>query len=211
MCHGAQGSEAVPPAMLCRWAVGRRVEPRHDPGHQPGDRRHLGHRAPDGRRGDPPGDRGGGQGAARVARQDREGARPGAAQMVRPDDGEPGGSGGADDRRAGQAVRRVAGRDRLCRRLHRMVRRGGQADLRRHDPGARLGQAHRRHQGADRRLRRDHAVELPGGDDHPQGRPGFGRGLHDGAEAGDRDAVLGLGVVRIGRARRRAARASFLA
>ena len=37
------------------------------------------------------------------------------------------------------------------------------------------------HQGADRRLRRDHAVELPGRDDHAQGRAGAGRRLHDGA------------------------------
>ncbi len=31
-----------------------------------------------------------------------------------------------------------------------------------------------------RRLRGDHPVELPGGDDHPEGRPGAGRGLYDG-------------------------------
>ena len=37
-------------------------------------------------------------------------------------------------------------------------------------PVARAGQAHRRHQAADRRVRRDHAVELPGRDDHAQGR-----------------------------------------
>ena len=36
-------------------------------------------------------------------------------------------------------------------------------------------------EGADRRLRRDHAVELPGRDDHAQGRAGAGGGLHDGA------------------------------
>src|SRR5271155_1403317 len=44
----AQGHEAVPAAMLRQWRVGRRVEPRHDPGHQPGDRRDLGHGAADG-------------------------------------------------------------------------------------------------------------------------------------------------------------------
>ena len=92
----------------------------------------------------------------------------------------------ADDRRAGQAAGRGEGRDRLCRLVHRMVRRGRQAHLRRHDPVARRRQAHRRDQGADRRLRRDHAVEFPGRDDHPQGRAGAGRRLHDGAEAGDR-------------------------
>ncbi len=31
-----------------------------------------------------------------------------------------------------------------------------------------------------RRLRGDHPVELSGGDDHPEGRPGAGRGLYDG-------------------------------
>ena len=35
-------------------------------------------------------------------------------------------------------------------------------------------------------VRRDHAVELPDRDDHAQGRPGAGRRLHDGAQAGDR-------------------------
>jgi hypothetical protein len=51
---------------------------------------------------------------------------------------------------------------------------------------------------------------LPGGDDHPQIRPGPGRRLHDGAEAGDRDTLFGLGVVRTGRARRRAEGCLFL-
>ena len=40
------------------------------------------------------------------------------------------------------------------------------------------GRAHRGDEGAGRRLRRHHAVELPGRDDHPQGRPGAGRRLH---------------------------------
>ena len=56
------------------------------------------------------------------------------AALVRPDHGEPGGSRPADDRRAGQAARRVPRRDRLWRRLHRVVRRGGEARLRRHHP-----------------------------------------------------------------------------
>src|SRR2546423_14358454 len=68
---GAEGSEAVPPAMLRQWRVGRRVEPRHDPGHQPGDRRDIGHRPADGRRGGPAGDRGGGPGAGGLAREER--------------------------------------------------------------------------------------------------------------------------------------------
>ena len=78
---------------------------------------------------------------------------------------------GADhDGRAGQAARRGAGRDRLRRVVHRMVRRGRQAHLRRHDPRPRHRQAHRRDQAADRRRRRDHAVELPERDDHAQVR-----------------------------------------
>ncbi len=60
---------------------------------------------------------------AGVARQDREGTRADPAQMVRPDDGEPGRSRDADDRRAGQAAGRGEGRDRLRRLVHRMVRR----------------------------------------------------------------------------------------
>ena len=58
-----------------------------------------------------------------------------------------------------------------------------QARLRRHDPRAPARQAHRRHQAAGRRVRGDHAVELPGGDDHAQGRAGARRGLHDGRQA----------------------------
>jgi succinate-semialdehyde dehydrogenase/glutarate-semialdehyde dehydrogenase len=45
-------------------------------------------------------------------------------------------------------------------------------------------------------VRGDHAVELPGGDDHAQGRPGAGRRLHHGAQAGHADAVLGAGAGR---------------
>jgi hypothetical protein len=47
----------------------------------------------------------------------------------------------------------------------------------------------------------DHTVELPGGDDHPQGGPGLGRRLYDRVEAGDRHTLLRLGLVRVGRAR----------
>ena len=91
----------------------------------------------------------------------------------------------ADDGRAGQAARRIARRDRLRRVVHRMVRRGRQAHLRRHDPAAPGRQAHRRHQAADRRVRGGHAVEFPQRDDHAQGRPGAGRRLHHGDQARD--------------------------
>ena len=59
------------------------------------------------------------------------------------------------------AVRRV---------LLRVVRRGGEAGLRRHDPDAVAGQADPRHEGAGRRHGGDHAVELPGGDADAQVR-----------------------------------------
>ncbi len=176
----------------------------------PANRRNPRHGAQDGRRGDPSRDRGGRPGAPRLACADRQGARPDPAPLVRSPDGEPGGSRHPDDRRAGQALGRGEGRDRLCRRLHRMVRRGGQAHLRRHDPLARRRQAHRRHQGADRGVRRDHAVEFPGGDDHPEMRAGARGRLHDGAEAGDRDALFGAGALRAGRARRGAEGGLFL-
>ena len=41
-------------------------------------------------------------------------------------------------------------------------------------------------QAAGGRVRRDHALELPQRHDHPQGRPGAGRRLHHGAQAGER-------------------------
>ena len=72
----------------------------------------------------------------------------------------------------GKPLAEIARRDRLRRLLHRVVRRGGQAHLRRHDPLALANAPHDRDQAADRRVRRDHAVELPQRHDHPQGRPG---------------------------------------
>jgi succinate-semialdehyde dehydrogenase/glutarate-semialdehyde dehydrogenase len=61
-----------------------------------------------------------------------------------------------------------------------------------------------RAQAADRRVRGDHAVELPDRDDHAQGRPGAGRRLPGGHQAGRADAALGAGAGRTGRARRHA-------
>ena len=119
----------------------------------------------------------------------RQGARRDPAQVVRPDDGQPGRPRDPDDGRAGQAARRVARRDRLRRVVHRVVRRGRQARLRRHDPGAVARQAHRRDQAADRRVRRDHAVEFPQRDDHAQGGPGARRRLHHGDQAREQDAA----------------------
>ncbi len=117
----------------------------------------------------------------------RAGADP--APLERPDARAPGGAGGAADDRAGQAAGRSHGRGRLRGELSGMVRRGGQAGLRRHHPDLRARPAHRRHQGAGRRHRRDNAVELPRRDANPQGGPGAGRRLHDGAQAGRADAA----------------------
>ena len=79
-------------------------------------------------------------------------------------------AGAAADQRAGQAAGRGQGRDPLRGRLHRVLRRGGQARLRRDHPDLQVGCPHRRHQAAGRRGGSHHAVELPGRHDHPQGR-----------------------------------------
>ena len=97
----------------------------------------------------------------------------------------------APDRRAGQAARGVARRDRLRRVVPRVVRRGGEARLRRHDPDLRRRPADRRHEGAGRRHRRDHALELPRGDADAQVRARPRRRLHDGAEARRADTAHG--------------------
>ena len=181
--------------MLHRRLLGRCRQSRDDPGQQPGRQLDPGPCAEDGRRRDAHRDRSGRARAAGMAVAYRQGARRGDAQALRPHDREPGGSGPAHDRRAGQAADGIARRDRLCRLLHRMVRRGGQARLRRHHPRSYARQAHRRAEAADRGLRRDHAVELSGGDDHAQDGAGARLGLHHGAEAGDADPVLGAGAV----------------
>ena len=93
------------------------------------------------------------------------------------------------DDRAGQAARGVEGRDRDRRRVHRVVRRGSEARLRRRDPDDRQRPPPRRRQAAGRRVRGDHAVEFPGVDDHAQGRAGARRRLHRRHQAGRGDAV----------------------
>ena len=172
------------------------------PVYNPADGQQIGTVPRDGQGGDAAGDRGRQRGAARVARENRQGALDHPAQVVRPHDGEPGGPRGPDDRGAGQAPRRIARRDRLRRVLHRVVRRRGEARLRRHHPGAGAGPPHRRHQAADRRVRGGDAVEFPERDDHAQGRPGARRGLHHGDQARVDDAVFGARAVRARGARR---------
>ena len=61
----------------------------------------------------------------------------------------------------GKPLAESKGEVTIARRLRRVVRRGGEARLRRRDPDDRQRPAHRRRQGARRRVRGDHAVELP--------------------------------------------------
>ncbi len=102
------------------------------------------------------------------------------------------------DRRTGQTHRRGAGRDRLRRLVRRVLRRGGAAPKhrRRHlAPARRRGRALAR---AGGRGRAGDAVELPVGDDHPQGRGRHRRRLHRRRPSLGRDAAFGAGA---GRAR----------
>ena len=133
--HGADSierPETLPPAVLHRRRLagrGRQIDHR---GEQSRRRRPARHCAQNGRGGNAPRDRGRQRGFPRLARQDRQGARDHPAPLVRADDGQPGRPGAADDRGTGQAAGRGARRNRLCRLVHRVVRRGGQARLRRH-------------------------------------------------------------------------------
>ena len=166
--------------------------------HESRDRRGAGARAAARGGGDAGGDRGRRAGLPGVAGPDGQGARGRAASALGPDARAAGGAGAAADERAGQAAGGGARRDRLRGLVLRVVRRGGEAGLRRHDPGAPARQADRRPEGADRRHRGDHALELPRRDDHPQGRAGARRRLHDRDQAGRADAV---DRARAGRAR----------
>ena len=111
-------------------------------------------------------------------------------------------AGAAAHQRAGQAAGRGQGRDRLRRGLHRVLRRGGQARLRRDHPDLQGGRPHRRHPPAGRRGGGHHAVEFPRRHDHAQGRPGAGGRLHDGDQARLGDAAHRARAGRAGRAGR---------
>ena len=176
--------------------MGGRRRQEHAPRQQSGGRRRNRHHSENGCGGNQTGDRGCQRGVAGMARQDRQRARHGAAQVVRPHDGEPGRSRGVDDDRAGQAAVRVERRNRVRRVVHRMVCGGRQAHLRRCHSAAPGRQAHRRHQAADRRVRGGDAVEFPERDDHAQGRPRSGGRLHHGDQAGDLYPVFGARPVR---------------
>src|SRR5262245_9626281 len=98
----AERPEALPHPVLPRRPVGWRLE--GHPGGEPGHRLDARHGTAARRRGGAARDRRRGTRLAGVAREDRQRARRHPAQMVRPHDGEPGGSCPDPDRRAGQAV-----------------------------------------------------------------------------------------------------------
>ena len=91
-----------------------------------------------------------------------------------------------DDRRAGQAAGRGPGEVVYAALVPRVVRGRGRARLRHVAASDEPAEARARAAPARRRHRGDHALELPGGDDDPQARPGARRRLHD-----DRQARLG--------------------
>jgi len=192
------------PASLYRRRLVRRHRRQDRRRHQPRHRRHPRHGATHGHARDPACDRGRQRRLAGLAQDHRARTRPDPAQVERPDAGKRRRSRRHHDCRTRQAAGGIQGRNRLRRLVLRMVRRAGQAHRRRRAGSALARAAHRGHQAADRGVRRDHAVELPGRDDHPQGRPGAGGRLPDRAEAGRADAVFGAGAGAAGRTRRRA-------
>ncbi len=188
-------------------ARGQRDEPAGDQSrHRGADRRDPEH----GHRRDAPRDRGRLARAGRLGGAHGEGALEPAAPLVRADDRASAGPRRADDRGTGQAARGIQGRNRLRRVLHRMVRRGRQAPVRRRDTSAPERQAHPRAAPAGRRRRRDHAMEFSVGDDHAQGRPCARGRLHGGVQAGHADALFGARAGGTRRARRNPARASSM-
>ena len=91
----------------------------------------------------------------------------------------------------GKPFAEAKGEIAYARLLHRVVRRGGQAPLRRRDPRPSARQAHPRAAPAGGRGGRDHAVEFPARDDHAQGRTCARRRLHLRLQARRPDALLG--------------------
>ena len=156
--------------------------------------------AEDGGGGDAPRAPGGRGCTAGLAQPHRRRPRANHAPLGRPDTRAPRRSCPPAHARAGQAARRVGGRDPLRGVVPRVVRRGGKARLRRYDPLAASGPADPRPQAAGRCVSRDHSLELPFRDGDAQGCSRAGGGLHDGAEAGRADAVV---CARGRRARRR--------
>ncbi len=128
-----------------------------------------------------------------LVRQDRKGAGGRPQALVRSHHRRDRNPRPADDDRAGQAAGRSACRGGLWRLLHRVVRRGGQARLRAHDPDHRRVQALPHHQAADRRRRRDRTLEFPDRHDHAESSARARFRLHDRRQAGGGDAALRAG------------------
>ena len=156
--------------------------------------------AADGRLRDAARDRGRRGRAARLARAPGAGAGRVPARLRRPHAPPSPRPGDDHDARAGQA----AGRVRMPRSATRpsFLEWFGEEAKRVYGdtiPRPADRHAHRRPQAAGRRVRRHHALELPLGDDHPQGRARAGCRQHDRVQARRADAALGAGA---GRARR---------
>ena len=107
----------------------------------------------------------------------------------------------------GKPLAEAQGRDRLRGLLHRVVRRGRQAPVRRHDSGPPGRQAPAGAAPAGGCGRRDHALEFPARHDHAQGGPGARGRLHLRRASRPRQTPYSaLAPRRSGRARRRAGR-----
>ena len=172
---------------------------------QPGDRRRSRQNAALWRGGDDSRDRSRAARLRPLGEDAAQGAGADPATLVRPHHRQSRRHRPHHDQRAGEAPCGGAGRSRLRRRLHRILRRGGQAHLWRGQSDLPRRFAHRRRQAAGRGGRGDHAVEFPRGDDHPQGRACARRRLHGGGQARGRDAADRAGARRTCAARRPAA------
>ena len=107
----------------------------------------------------------------------------------------------------GKPLAESRGEIALCRKLHRMVRGGGQARLWRYrSPRTCTGRRILVTKEPIGVFRRHHALELSGGDDHPESGSRLGRRLHRRHSPGNRDALLGARAWRAGGAGRNAAR-----
>ena len=128
------------------------------------------------------------------------------AKLVRADPRRQGGSGADHDARTGQAVRRIARRDRLRRLLRRVVRRGGKTAERRERDQPSARRRDDRAPRAARRRRHRHAVEFPLRHADPQGGRGTRGRLHCRCASLVGDATFGAGAGRTWRTRRPAGR-----
>ncbi len=180
--------------MLHRRQLGERRQRRDARGRQSCHRTKTGFDSPHGRRRNAPRDCGRRRCAAGMESAHRQRARRCNAALVRPDDRTSRRPCHAHDRRTGQAAGGVAKRNPLRRLVHRVVRGGSQAPVRRHHSGSPGRQANPGAAPTGGRGRGHHAVELSRRNDHPQGRTRACRRLHVGVQAGHADALFGAGA-----------------